>query len=65
MKYIKQTPTGHYNPTYRTEEITRDEAISLVGLPALTELINNNTAKETCVNIVQEVSPNLYVGVQW
>lgn len=65
MQYIKQTPKHPYTggSPYRQEEITRAEALQYVSEQNLTDMEAHVRCYRPVVGVLQEVTPDLWVGV--
>ncbi len=65
MQYIKQTPKRPYTggSPYQQEEITRAEALQYVSEHDLTDKENHARRYRDVVGVLQEVNPDLCVGV--
>lgn len=62
MRYIKEIATGHYNPPYKTVEITEQEARKLLG--DRFENIEHKTIVQHVGTLI-EIEDGIYVGVEF
>lgn len=70
IKYVKQVHTGHYNPVYTYETISKKEAIDLLGYGLegelmLDDIVLKGRGTKAEVSVLLQGKSGIYVGVKW